>query len=187
MDGANATIKGATEQQAGVMTAEMVRLLYEMRDRMAVHLGEAPRVVTIRPGVENAGMTLPPPAGQAQREEILPPADLAHLADRIARLEKSGASLEDVASLMNALTGFRDQVGQRITAIEDRIGALEKTISKPQGLPAPEQDQIWQEIDQLRNAVRELEPIARENAETVQMIRELIDDPTPVLVPEDEE
>jgi DNA-binding transcriptional MerR regulator len=189
LDGANATIKAASEQQAGVMTAEMVRLLYALRDQFNLAAGQAPRVVEIRPGANPAlDMALPSPDGQAQREEILPPAEIQSLSERVANMEENGASLKDVADLMNALTGFRDAVGSRVKEIEKRLAELERKASKPAGLPAPDpaQEEMRAELDKLKAEVAALEPIARENSETVQMIKEMINDPTPVLMPEDE-
>lgn len=178
VDGSNATIKAATEQQAGVMTAEMVKALNKLiqavpsleQTPIALHAVNAP----------DPNLDLSLPAVVQPQTQVLPPSSMDNVIARLTALEQRANNTQDYASLLNALTAFRDKVSQRITALEERVAKLEMDDNQ-RGLPAPD---MSGEVNQLRAEVQQLNSVANENSAFIELIKGMVDDPTPVLKPE---
>lgn len=177
-EGSNAVIKAATEQQAGVMTAEMVKALNKLIQAVP-SLEQGPIALTaVEVPTPSIDMSLP--AVAQPQTQVLPPAHLDGIIARLVALEQRSTSNKDYASLLNALTAFRDTVSKRITAIEERLSKLE-TSEGQRGLPAPD---MSSEVAQLREQMNQLNSIATENSQFVQVIKGMIEDETPILKPE---
>lgn len=194
-DGRDAKIAAATEQQAGVMTAAMARQLNECVEVLGIGGGAAVVKLHAHAPMQPQGaiapvgaipkldMSLPAPAqpAPAAPAEVIPPDDIRNLASRLMTLERNATSLADHQNIIGMLTALRDDVAQRLLAIEARLGKLEtETKMKPAGLPAPDP-----ELDQIR---RELDALRTQQADTDNLVRavnDMINDPTPVLQPTD--
>ncbi|MEM9359476.1 MAG: hypothetical protein AAGB04_25100 [Pseudomonadota bacterium] len=178
VDGSNATIKAATEQQAGVMTADMVKALNKLIQAVP-NLDQAP-IALHAVNAPDPSLDLSLPAVVQPQTEILPPSSMDNVIARLTALEQRANNTQDYASLLNALTAFRDKVSDRITALEARVAKLE-TNDNQRGLPAPD---MSGEVNQLRAEVQQLNSVANENSAFIELIKGMVDDPTPVLKPE---
>ena len=190
-DGRDAKIAGATEKQAGVMTADMVSQLNQCVEVLGIqgggravvqlhaHAPMEPRGA-LAPALD---MSLPKPATMAPAApaEVIPPDDIRNLASRLMTLERNTMSVADHQNIIGMLTALRDETAQRLLAIEARLGKLEtENKMKPAGLPAPDPD-----VAELR---RQLDQLMLKQADTDNLVRavnDMINDPTPVLQPTD--
>lgn len=186
--GESAPVAGATEQQAGAMTAEHVRMLNQVYDSLLVDNSNYEGVARLRnadrtnlfgssaPAVGE--MSLPPSV------EVLPPNHGDDLARRVVELEKrtAGVTTREHTDPMKAVTTLRDNVAKRIAEIEKRLAALEaKVVANDNAIgtaTAPE------EVDALRREVEQLRVSHDESAPLLELIQRLVNDPTPVFAEE---
>lgn len=193
-DGRDAKIAGATEKQAGVMTADQAYQLNQCVEALGIsgsnpvvqlhaHAPIEPQGAVRGAMVPKLDMSLPAPAQPAPHApaEVIPPDDIRNLASRLMTLERNAGSLADIQNIIGMLTALRDEVSQRLVAIEARLGKLEtETKMKPAGLPAPvpELDAIRRDLDALRSQQADTDNLVR-------AVNDMINDPTPVLQPTD--
>ena len=166
--GSNASIAAATEQQAGVMTAEMVKALNRLRvildqdNVITMPVRASETLTTIRP--------LPPIVDQAPSTP-----------QQIQRVEELAGQVQQLAG---AILELRDQWADRIAVLEQRLAVVEtRPVTAEVAPPEPYGDDITalrQDLAEIANEVLRLTEIADHNEQYTNLLSEMINDPTPV-------
>jgi hypothetical protein len=99
--------------------------------------------------------------------EVLPPNHSDDILKRVTTLERQGINTGEYASIANAVTTLRNEVAKRLTALEARMLKLETNDNTP---PA--------ELHQMKIEVQEI-------GQVFELIKGMIEDPTPVMVEND--